>query len=75
VATTSEVLKHLSVEMDVGGLSHRDIEYSLERALGQLVLSQSTVSDLSDSLSEEYEAFRTRALSGERVAYLFIDTV
>jgi putative transposase len=74
VANTSEVRKRLIVEMYVGGMSQRDIEYSLERAVGQFVLSKSTVSDLSETLSEEYEAFRTRDLSGEPVAYLFIDT-
>jgi putative transposase len=75
VATTSDVLKRLIVEMYVGGMSQRDIEYSLESAVGQFVLSKSTVSELSDSLSQEYEAFRTRDLSKEPVAYLFIDTV
>jgi len=75
VATTSDVLKRLIVEMYVGGMSQRDIEYSLESALGQFVLSKSTVSELSDSLSQEYEAWRTRDLSLEPVAYLFIDTV
>lgn len=30
------------VEMDIGGMSHRDIEYGLERAIGQFILSQST---------------------------------
>ncbi len=75
VATTSDVLKRLIVEMYVGGMSQRDIEYSLESALGQFVLSKSTVSDLTDTLSAEYEAWRTRDLSQESVAYLFIDTV
>jgi putative transposase len=75
MATTSDVLKRLIVEMYVGGMSQRDIEYSLESALGQFVLSKSTVSELTDTLSQEYEAFRTRDLSGEPVAYLFIDTV
>jgi putative transposase len=75
VATTSDVLKRLIVEMYVGGMSQRDIEYSLESALGQFVLSKSTVSELSDSLSQDYEAWRTRDLSLEPVAYLFIDTV
>ena len=32
LAPTSDVLKRLIVEMDVGGLSQRDSEYSLERA-------------------------------------------
>jgi transposase-like protein len=75
VATTSDVLKRLIVEMYVGGMSQRDIEYSLESALGQFVLSKSTVSELSDTLSQEYEAWRTRDLSKEAVAYLFMDTV
>jgi transposase-like protein len=75
VATTSDVLKRLIVEMYVGGMSQRDIEYSLESALGQFVLSKSTVSEMTDTLSEEYEAWRMRDLSNETVAYLFIDTV
>jgi putative transposase len=75
VATTSDVLKRLIVEMYVGGMSQRDIEYSLESALGQFVLSKSTVSELSDTLSQEYEAWRMRDLSKDAVAYLFIDTV
>src|SRR5262245_45001398 len=75
VATTSDVLKRLIVEMYVGGMSQRDIEYSLERAVGQFVLSKSTVSEVSERLTQEYEAWRTRELSHEAVAYLFIDTV
>jgi putative transposase len=75
VASTSDVLKRLIVEMYVGGMSQRDIEYGLEKALGQFVLSKSTVSDLTATLSQEYEAFRTRDLSGYEVAYLFIDAV
>jgi putative transposase len=75
MARTSDVLKRLIVEMYVGGMSQRDIEYSLEKALGQFVLSKSTVSELSERLTQEYEAFRTRDLSGYEVAYLFIDAV
>ncbi len=75
MAPTSDVLKRLIVEMYVGGMSHRDIEYSLESALGHFVLGKSTVSELSATLSDEYEAWRTRDLSTETVTYLFIDTV
>jgi len=75
VSHTSEVLKRLIVEMDGGGMSQRDIEYGLEQAVGQFVLSQSTVSEIAESLTEEYEAFRTRDLRQGSVAYLFIDTV
>jgi putative transposase len=75
VAKTNDVLKRLIVEMYAGGLSQRDIESGLEKALGQFVLSQSTVSELTDPLTQEYEAFRTRDLSGYEVAYLFMDAV
>jgi len=75
VAKTSDVLKRLIVEMYAGGLSQRDIEYTLEKALGQFVLSKSTVSELTDTLTQEYEAFRSRDLSGYEVAYLFMDAV
>jgi transposase-like protein len=64
VASTSEVRKRVIVEMDAGGLSQREIEYSLETALGQVVLSKSTVSKLTDTLTQEYEGLRARALSG-----------
>lgn len=43
------MLKRLIVEMDVGGMSQRDLESSLESALGQFVLSKSTVSELTDT--------------------------
>ena len=75
MAPTSDVLKRLIVEMSVGGMSQRDIEYSVESALGHFVLGKSTVSELSATLSDEYEAWRTRDLSHETVTYLFIDTV
>lgn len=75
MASTSEGLKRLIVEMYVGGMSQRDSEYGVEKAVGQFVLSQSTVSELSDSLTQEYEAVRIRALSGSEVAYLFMAAV
>jgi putative transposase len=75
LANTSESLKRLIVEMYAGGLSQRDIEYSLEKALGQFILSKSAVSEMTDTLTQEYEAFRTRDLSGYEVAYLFMDAV
>jgi putative transposase len=75
VSHTSEVLKKLIVEMYVGGMSQRDIEQGLEKAVGHFLVAQSTVSDIVQSLAEEYEAFRTRDLRQEPVAYLFMDTV
>jgi transposase-like protein len=75
VATPSAVLKRLIVERSVGGMSQRDIEYGLEQAVGQCVLSTSTVSPIAERLTEEYEAWRTRDLSQEPGADLFMDTV
>lgn len=56
-------------------MSQRDIEYGLEKALGQFVLSRSAVSDLTETLTQEDDAFRTRDLSGYERAYLFMDAV
>ena len=63
------------LEMYVNGMSTRDIEHSMEAAMGEFALSKSTVSRLSESLSEEYESFKERDLSGYDVAYLFVDAV
>jgi putative transposase len=51
------------------------MEDGVENARGPFVLSKSTVSELTDTLTQEYEAFRTRDLSGYEVAYLFMDAV
>jgi putative transposase len=53
-------------------MSQRDIADGLEKALGQFVLAQSTVSELTDSLTQASEALRSRDLSGYEVASLFI---
>lgn len=75
VAPTREVLKRLMVEMDAGGLSQRDIDYSVEKARGPLVLSKSTVSELTDRVTQEDAACRPRELSGDEVASLVRDAV
>jgi transposase-like protein len=75
LATTSDRLKTLIVEMFVGGMAQHDIEAAWEKALGQFVLSKSAISPMTDTLRQEYEAFRTRDLQGDDVAYLCIDTV
>jgi transposase-like protein len=43
--------------------------------VGQFVLSKSPVSEIAQTLTDEDEAFRTRDLRQEPVAYLLIDTV
>jgi putative transposase len=71
----SRQLRELVVEMYTLGLSTRDVEQTLERALGGFVLSKSTVSVLADDLTAAYEAFKARSLKDFEVAYLFVDTV
>jgi len=56
-------------------MSQRDIEQGLEKAVGHFLVSQSTVSEMAESLAEEYEAVRTRDLRQEPVAYLCMETV
>jgi transposase-like protein len=53
VGKTSDRLKTLIVEMFVDGMSQRDIEAALEKALGQFVLSKSAISTLTGTLSQE----------------------
>jgi putative transposase len=65
----------MAVEMYAWGLSPRDIEDALQEATGDRLLSHTTVSQLTDVLWEEYEAFAERDLSGFEVEYLFLHAV
>jgi transposase-like protein len=71
----SEVLERLATEMYARGLSTRDIEAAFTDATGRCLLSRSAVSELTDSLWEEYEAFCRRDLGQFEVIYLFVDGV
>jgi putative transposase len=71
----SDVLQRLAVEMYARGLSTRDIEDALEEASGDRLLSRTAVSQVTEVLWEEYEAFAQRDLSGFEVEYLFLDAV
>jgi len=71
----SEVLQRLATEMYARGLSTRDIEAAFTDATGRCLLSRSAVSELTDVLWEEYEAFCQRDLSALEVIYLFVDGV
>ena len=68
----SDVLDRLAVEMYARGLSVRDIEDALTEATGDPLLSRTAVSELTDTLWENYEAFCQRDLSAFEVEYLFI---
>lgn len=71
----TEVLERLAVEMYARGLSTRDVEAAFSDATGQALLSKSAVSELTESLWEEYEAFARRDLSEYAVEYLFVDAI
>jgi putative transposase len=71
----SDVLERLAVEMYARGLSTRDIEDALEEATGDRLLSRTAVSQITEALWDEYEAFAERDLSSFEVEYLFLDAV
>lgn len=71
----SEVLEQLVTEMYARGLSTRDVEEAFTDSTGACILGRSAVSELTDRLWEEYEAFCARDLSGFEVTYLFVDAI
>lgn len=71
----SKELQRLAIEMYVRGLSTRDIQDTFIDESGQTFLSKDGVSQLTQSLYEEYERFSQRDLSGYDVIYLFVDGV
>jgi putative transposase len=71
----SERLEHLAMEMYARGLSTRDVQDAFRDDQGHSVLSRTAVSELTEKLWEEYEAFATRDLSDLQIIYLFLDGV
>jgi len=71
----SAEFERLITEMYVRGLSTRDIEDTLIDRDGRPLISKSGVSEVTDALSEEYERFSNRDLSGFDVVYMFVDGV
>jgi putative transposase len=72
----SDVLEYLVVQMYTRGLSTRDIEEAFrDPHSGELLLGRSAVSELTDSLWEDYQAFCERDLSAFEVEYVFLDAV
>ncbi len=71
----TENLEALGVEMYARGLSTRDIEEAFRGEDGHSVLSRTAVSEVTEQLWTEYEAFCTRELSEFEVLYLFVDGV
>ena len=71
----SEVLDRLVTEIYARGLSTRDMEDAFRDATGELLISRSAVSEITDQLWVDYQAFITRDLSDIDVEYLFADAV
>lgn len=72
----SQALERLVVEMYARGLSTRDVEECFrDEATGELMISRSAVSEITDRLWEDYQRFSERDLSGVEVEYLFLDAV
>ncbi len=63
------------MEMYARGLSTRDIEDALTEATGDVLLSKTAVSNVTEILYREFEDFQDRDLSGFDVKYLFLDAL
>jgi putative transposase len=71
----SEVLERLVGEMYARGLSTRDVEDAFRDATGEPLISKSAVSEITDRLWADYQAFISRDLSDIAVEYLFVDAI
>lgn len=71
----SAMVERLAVEMYARGLSTRDVEAAFTNEAGECLLSRSGVSEVTETLWEEYEAFQARSLADRPVLYLFLDGV
>ena len=71
----TEELERLAIEMYARGLSVRDIERAFTDRTGRCVLSKSAVSELSERLWADYQAFTGRDLAEHAVIYLFVDGI
>jgi transposase-like protein len=71
----SEQLEELATEMFARGLSTRDVEAVFRDGDGKSLLPRTAVSEVTERLWEEYEAFATRDLSEHRLLYLYVDGV
>lgn len=72
LGTRSGAVERLVVERYARGLSLRDIEDLFRSEDVAVPLSKSSVSELTDRLSAEYEAFSQRDLSGLPLVYLVV---
>lgn len=75
VGGRTEALEAMAIEMYARGLSTRDIEAVFADEAGKSLLSRTAVSEITERLWAEYEAFASRDLSEFDVVYLFVDGI
>lgn len=73
--TGTHTLHQLVMEMYARGLSTWDIEAALTTSTGDRLLIKTAVSQVTEALWQEYEAFQQRSLANIPVLYLFLDAV
>ena len=71
----TDQLEELIPRLYVKGLSTRDVESVLQEGLGLEKVSRSVVSRLSKKLWKDFETWRKRDLSQEKILYLFLDAI
>jgi transposase-like protein len=75
LAGRTGALEDLAVELYARGLSTRDIEDAFTDEAGRRLLSRAAVSEITERLWSEYEAFTRRDLGEHRIVYLFVDGI
>src|SRR6266516_8089009 len=75
LAGRTQALEDLAVELYARGLSTRDIEDTFTNETGRRLLSRAAVSEITERLWAEYEAFPKRDLSEHRIVYLYVDGI
>jgi putative transposase len=68
-------LEDLAVELYARGLSTRDIERAFTDETGRRLLGRAAVSQITERLWADYEAFSKRDLSEFDIVYLFVDGI
>jgi transposase-like protein len=71
----SGVLNKLVTEMYVRGLSTGDVEKTFVDIFGRKIISKSGVSKITGHLVEEFDGWRRRDLSRQKIIYLFLDGI
>jgi putative transposase len=68
-------LERMASEMYARGLSTRDVEAVFVSATGEQLLSRSVVSEVTESLTQEFEAFQQHDLTGYDLECLYLDAI